>query len=241
VHFDKRAVKCLFNIFLVMNLTSYFVCAFTPPVQIPKKTDVSNKQYFCVQCNNWKPDRAHHCSICKICVAKMDHHCPWLGNCIGTHNLKSFYLFCFYQTLMGLTYFWRVYVFMLSDDVKVLTMKFNWYENFAYYFTNIFCLLIILALIFHCVNLFRLIYANLTQLERMMGFQMRAMCLETNRKRKLTNKYDMLGPFNLREVFGDAFWKWPLPIRDTQPGRGLYYPKIPDVSPILKEQTKNPD
>ena len=28
---------------------------------------------------------------------KMDHHCPWTGNCIGLLNHKKFWLFCFYS------------------------------------------------------------------------------------------------------------------------------------------------
>ena len=35
---------------------------------------------FCRRCNAYKPKRAHHCSICKRCVVKMDHHCPWVNN-----------------------------------------------------------------------------------------------------------------------------------------------------------------
>ena len=29
----------------------------------------------------------------------MDHHCPFIGNCIGLYNSKPFWLFCFYATL----------------------------------------------------------------------------------------------------------------------------------------------
>ena len=31
---------------------------------------------FCRKCRSFKPSRAHHCSICRRCVIKMDHHCP---------------------------------------------------------------------------------------------------------------------------------------------------------------------
>lgn len=32
---------------------------------------------WCSICNNWKPDRTHHCSEVGRCVRRMDHFCPW--------------------------------------------------------------------------------------------------------------------------------------------------------------------
>lgn len=40
----------------------------------------------CKKCNSVKPPGSHHCSICLHCVARMDHHCPWVNNCVGYYN-----------------------------------------------------------------------------------------------------------------------------------------------------------
>lgn len=38
---------------------------------------------WCSECQNWKPDRAHHSGEIQRCVYKMDHYCPWAGGMIG--------------------------------------------------------------------------------------------------------------------------------------------------------------
>ena len=53
----------------------------------------------CFQCYVVRPPRGHHCSICQGCILKMDHHCPWVNNCVGQFTQKFFILFCFYSLL----------------------------------------------------------------------------------------------------------------------------------------------
>ncbi|CAD7964634.1 unnamed protein product [Amoebophrya sp. A25] len=50
----------------------------------------------CRRCDRWKPERAHHCSVCGQCVLKMDHHCPWINNCVGFGNYRHFCCFLFW-------------------------------------------------------------------------------------------------------------------------------------------------
>lgn len=53
----------------------------------------------CKKCNFVKPGRTHHCSVCKSCVMKMDHHCPWLANCVGYKNYRYFVCFLIWVTI----------------------------------------------------------------------------------------------------------------------------------------------
>lgn len=91
-HFNRIAFASI----AIMACLSHFFAMTTNPGAVPPDAkpvpspDEANKasgngeeesqplqkgMRLCRRCNAFKPRRAHHCSVCRRCIIKMDHHC----------------------------------------------------------------------------------------------------------------------------------------------------------------------
>ncbi|BES95086.1 unnamed protein product [Nesidiocoris tenuis] len=79
----------------------------------------------CTRCETYRPPRAHHCRICKRCIKRMDHHCPWINNCVGERNQKYFIQFLVFVGVLSVYALFLVIVSWVqacpdcSDDVSI--------------------------------------------------------------------------------------------------------------------------
>ncbi|KAK0630897.1 ankyrin repeat-containing domain protein [Bombardia bombarda] len=118
-----------FAFFIFSSLTAWFYvrCMVDDPGFVPKMNGIAEQKAaidelislwkfdetnFCVTCMIRTPLRSKHCRRCQRCVAKHDHHCPWVYNCIGINNHRHFFLYLVNLTGGIILFDWLTYNYL---------------------------------------------------------------------------------------------------------------------------------
>lgn len=75
---------------------------------------IFDPKVFCSTCLVRRPLRSKHCSVCDRCVARFDHHCPWVGNCVGSGNHRYFMAYLILLTMLTAHTLYGCYVVWVS-------------------------------------------------------------------------------------------------------------------------------
>ncbi|KAJ8504650.1 hypothetical protein OPV22_005536 [Ensete ventricosum] len=75
------------------------------------------RNWTCTYCNIIQPPRSKHCHDCDKCVLQFDHHCVWLGTCIGQRNHCRFWWYIFEETILCV---WTVVLYITFLRSKLM-------------------------------------------------------------------------------------------------------------------------
>ena len=153
----------------------YFILSFSDPGRMVRQykdllsivesgEEVEN---FCPYCLVRKTYRSLHCLICQKCVDDFDHHCFWVGNCIGKNNYTLFFIFLVYiliNTLfnVGVNIYFLIKELTLKDDEDCAFPCYYFgkdsfvYKNITRIIVSICCFIICILFFIPLFSLFRM-------------------------------------------------------------------------------------
>jgi len=177
---------------------------------VTNRTMAGNVRY-CERCRAVKPDRCHHCSVCGTCILKMDHHCPWVNNCVAFSTYKFFLLFLFYALVyclfvasIALPHFIRFWTQDLPDGPRFHVL-------FLFFVAVMFAISLSILFSYHCF----LVLVNRTTLE--------AFRPPIFRQGPDKSGYNIGKKRNFQEIFGEDPRLWAFPVF-TSRGDGVKFP-----------------
>lgn len=170
---------------------------------------------FCKWCKCYKPDRCHHCRVCGACVLRMDHHCPWVANCIGFRNHKYFLLLVVYAWLSAA--YCGITMYESADEMFHKRLS-TFTQRFALVLAMTLCVITLTLLsAFGGFHLW-LLHHGATTIEFCEKAYKRHGSLKNN-----VSIYDRGLMSNLRAVLGPCVLTWLFPVMPPE-GDGLSFP-----------------
>ncbi|TYH62964.1 hypothetical protein ES332_D07G157100v1 [Gossypium tomentosum] len=243
--FLSFTIVIIFNVLLVLLLWSYIRVVLKDPGSVPENwRAVSGEESlevgtslaaaedgferrsrgggYCIHCQNGKPPRCHHCSICQRCVLKMDHHCVWVVNCVGACNYKFFLLFLLYtflETTMVTIVLLPSFINFFGEAKNHSSAAKSAIIFLAFVLNFAFALSLLCFVVMHA----SLLSSNTTSVE------------VHEKKGVIRWKYDLGRKKNFEQVFGTkkSLWLFPLfsedDLKKIPALRGLEFPTRSDV------------
>jgi hypothetical protein len=90
--FEKKLITIIYLISIILILIFYYITfLINPGIILNKKGDMTNSSY-CSSCQcYYNPSlKISHCNYCGVCIEGFDHHCVWIGKCVGKIIKKHF-------------------------------------------------------------------------------------------------------------------------------------------------------
>lgn len=122
--------------FFVLTVIFSLMTTLTDPGIIPRKeilskmgvkseTLIKDAKRMCRTCGINKPPRTSHCKHCDNCIEGMDHHCPFVNNCIGKNNYRYFITFLFHVVVLGILYIigFLLHIIHESENIGHMTPR----------------------------------------------------------------------------------------------------------------------
>ena len=123
-YFDNTYFSILYLVISLLLFILFFILAFSDPGTLTNNKykdalDIIEQgemlEYYCPKCLIKMDFRTKHCVICEKCVDDFDHHCFWVGNCIGKKNFSLFFDFLVYVIFNTLFNFLITTYYVLTE------------------------------------------------------------------------------------------------------------------------------